>query len=63
MKTHTLTLAALGCSLLVMGCGGNEGNTIAEQGITAEDIAQYEAELAAVTTEESYAEEENADDQ
>lgn len=62
MKSICVYLVLFCAAFAVAGCGEPEDNTLAEEGITADEIAKYEAELAAVTGDEAYAEEMESDD-
>tara|TARA_R110002049_G_scaffold72490_5_gene187320 strand:+ start:1523 stop:1675 length:153 start_codon:yes stop_codon:yes gene_type:complete len=45
------------------GCGGKEdGNPVITEGLTADDYAKYEADLAAANAEGSYDDEADADE-
>ena len=57
-----LTLIVLLSLVTAVGCGGPKENTLATDGATAEDIAKYERELAAVSGDDSYEEDEGSDD-
>lgn len=39
------------------GCPSNSDNTVITDGLTQDDFAKYEADLAAVSSEEAYADE------
>ena len=54
MKSIYLCLMVL-CAIAVAGCGAPEDNKLATDGATADDFAKYEAELAAVSGDDSYA--------
>ena len=62
MKSLYLCLMVLCATIAVPGCGGSEEPTLAEEGLTADDFAKYEEELAAVSGGDSYEEELVADD-
>lgn len=50
-------------TIAVAGCGeSNEGASLANEGVTADQIAQYEAELAAVSGDDAYADTQDGDD-
>ncbi len=61
MKSAYLSLLML-CAIAVAGCSQPEGNPIATEGATADDIAKYEEELAAVSGGDSYEDAEDTDD-
>ncbi len=50
------------CAIAVAGCGAPEDNALATDGATADEFAQYEEELAAVSGGDSYDESEEGDD-
>ncbi|MEO1524108.1 MAG: hypothetical protein AAFX06_01670 [Planctomycetota bacterium] len=50
------TLFAIACLIATLGCDGKE-NSLADENLTADDFAKYEAELAAANGEASYEEE------
>ena len=63
MKLIYLCLAVFCATITLPGCGaGSQEPSLANEGITADDIAKYEAELAAIQGEDAYAEEMDADD-
>jgi hypothetical protein len=63
MKSLYICLVVFCATIAVPGCGGgSEDTTLATEGLTADDFAQYEADLAAVSGDDSYAEEMVADD-
>ena len=62
MKSIYVCLAVFCATLAVAGCGNSEVNSLAEEGITADEIAKYEEDLAAVSGGEAYAEEMEAGD-
>ncbi len=61
MKSVYLFLLVL-CTVTVVGCGKQTDNGLATDGATADEFAQYEAELAAVSGGESYEDAEEGDD-
>ncbi len=52
MKSTFLCLMVV-CAIAVAGCDKKE-NSLAEEGITKDDIAKYEEELAAVSGDAAY---------
>ena len=63
MKSVYLCLVVFCATMAVPGCGGGgEENTLANEDLTADDFAKYEADLAAVSGGDSYEEELDADD-
>ena len=63
MKSIYLCLLVFCATIAVPGCGGgSEENKLANEGLTADDFAKYEADLAAVQGDDSYAEELETDD-
>lgn len=63
MKSLYICLVVFCATIAVPGCGGgSEDTSLANEGLTAEDFAKYEADLAAVSGDDSYAEELVADD-
>ena len=63
MKLVYLCLAVFCATIALPGCGGgSQEPSLANEGVTADDIARYEAELAAVSGDDSYADEMDADD-
>ncbi|PHQ31474.1 hypothetical protein CEE69_30915 [Rhodopirellula bahusiensis] len=56
-------MSALKCLLVLFfacvlsGCGGSDQNGLATEGATADDLAKYEAELAATNSSADYDEE------
>jgi len=52
--------SVLKCFLVMMvacvlsGCGGSDQNALATEGATADDLAKYEAELAATNSDAGY---------
>ena len=64
MKSLYLCLLVFCATIAAPGCGGgSEENTLAEEGLTADDFARYEAELAAVTAEEDHVAEDEDEDE
>ena len=61
MNAKTWTLLGVLLLSTVPGCGPPKENTLATDGATAEDIAKYEEELAAVSGDDSYADAEGDD--
>ena len=61
MKSVYICLVVI-CAIGVVGCSKEEGTSLAEEGVTADAIAQYEADLAAVQGEDAYEEELAGDD-
>ncbi|MGB7343471.1 MAG: hypothetical protein WBD20_04620 [Pirellulaceae bacterium] len=55
MKIAHVFLLACCFTFTVAGCGGKEETSLANDDLTAEDFAKYEAELAAVNSDEAYA--------
>ncbi|KAA5537974.1 hypothetical protein FYK55_27925 [Roseiconus nitratireducens] len=53
MKSVCVSLLLFIVCVALPGCGGSDGNTLATDGATADDFAQYEADLAAVTGAEA----------
>jgi outer membrane PBP1 activator LpoA protein len=39
---------------VLSGCGGSDQNQLATEGATADDLAKYEAELAATNSDSGY---------
>jgi len=62
MKSVYLCLMVLCATIAVTGCGAPEDNALATDSATADDFAKYEEELAAVSGDDSYEEEEAGDD-
>ena len=62
MKSLYLCLVVLCATIAVPGCGGTEENTLATEGLTADDFAQYEADLAAVTGEDAHSAEDEGEE-
>jgi hypothetical protein len=63
MKSLYLFLVVFCATIAVPGCGGgSEENTLATEGLTADDFAKYEADLAAVNAAENYDEDDEGDD-
>jgi hypothetical protein len=62
MKSLYLCLVVFCATIAIPGCGETKETKLATEGVTADDIAKYEADLAAVSGEDSYAEELNDDD-
>ena len=63
MKAVYRCLVVFCAAIAVAGCGGGSAEpSLANEGVTADDIAKYEAELAAVSGEDSYADDLDADD-
>ncbi len=60
MKSIYLCLMIL-CAIAVAGCGKKD-NTLAEEDITADQIAQYEKDLAAATGDDAYEDAMDGDD-
>ena len=59
-----LCLAVFCATIAVAGCGGGSNETsLATEGVTADDIAKYEEDLAAVQGDDSYSEELVSDDE
>jgi hypothetical protein len=55
MKSLYICLVVFCATIAVPGCGGgSEDTTLATEGLTADDFAQYEADLAAVTAAEDH---------
>ena len=61
MKSICLSLV-IACVFAAAGCGKSGENSLATDGASAEDIARYEEELAAVSGDDSYEDAEDADD-
>ncbi len=61
MKSIYLSLFVL-CAISIVGCGGQEENTLATDGASADEFAKYEAELEAVSGGSSYEDAEENDD-
>lgn len=61
MNVKNLFVIVLFCLIAVPGCGGKEENPLATDGATADDFAKYEEELAAVSGEGSYGDDEGDD--
>lgn len=53
MKSVYLCLAVC-AAISVSGCSGKKESSLADEGVTADAIAQYEAELAAVSGDDAY---------
>ena len=49
--------------IAVAGCGGSGENELATDGVTADELAKYEEQLAAVSGGDSYADSEDGDDE
>jgi hypothetical protein len=63
MKSVYLCLVVFCATIAVPGCDGQKEETsLATEGLTADDFAAYEADLAAVSGGDSYEEELDADD-
>ena len=62
MKSLYFCLLVFCATIAVPGCGSPEENPLATEGATADDIAKYEEELAAVSGGDSYEEDEGGDD-
>lgn len=63
MKSVYVCLLVFCAAIAVAGCDEQrEGTSLANEGVTADEIAQYEADLAAVTGDDAYADVEDADD-
>lgn len=60
MKSIYACLVVFFVTVALPGCGGSEENTLATESATADDFAQYEADLAAANSEAGY-EDENAE--
>ena len=55
MKLVYVCFAAFCVMIALPGCGGEEGsNEVITEGLTADDYAKYEADLAAANAEGSY---------
>ena len=62
MKSVYVCLLVFCATIAVAGCEGQkEGNSLANEGLTAEDFAKYEAELAAVTGAEDHSAEDEGE--
>ena len=62
MRSTLLCLVAV-CALAVAGCDEPKENSLATDGASADDIAKYEEELAAVSGDDSYEDAEGGDDE
>ena len=62
MKSIYLCLVVFCATIAVSGCGETKETKLATEGVTADDIAKYEADLAAVSGGESYEDALDADD-
>ena len=63
MKSIYLCLVIFCATIAVAGCGGgSEETSLATEDVTADDIAKYEAELAAISGDDSYEDTLDADD-
>lgn len=60
MKSIYLCLT-ITCAIAVAGCS-KEGSSLAEENITEDQIAQYEADLAAASGDDAYEEDMEGDD-
>ncbi len=60
MKSIWLCLLVI-CAIVVAGCDKQE-TSLADEGITEDDIAKYEAELAAVSGDAAYEDAEEVDE-
>ena len=57
MKSVYVCLVAFCISVGLSGCGGPEEASLATEGATADEFAQYEADLAAANADADYEEE------
>ena len=63
MKSIYLCLIVFCAAIAVSGCGeAQQESTLADGGVTADEIAHYEADLAAVTGDEAYEDATDDDD-
>ena len=62
MKSIYLCLAIFCAAIALPGCGEAPKAELANENLTAEDFAKYEADLAEANNEEAYADEEGGDD-
>ncbi|MFK8113476.1 MAG: hypothetical protein AB8B91_14825 [Rubripirellula sp.] len=54
MKSVYACLVVFMVTVSLAGCGGKEGNKLANEDLTAEDFAKYEADLAAASSDADY---------
>lgn len=63
MKLVYVCLLVFCATIAIAGCDEQkDGTSLANEGVTADQIAQYEADLAAVSGDEAYADSQDDDD-